>query len=85
MWGNAQSGDGKHLTEKQALAIELAAWQAKTNVATQRRLAITEYADRLLRDPDIAYAVTTALRARAAAGIGPLRIIRNTDQQEDAQ
>lgn len=82
--GNPRAGDGKWLSEKQALAIELAAWQAETNVAEQRRLAVTEYADRLLADPDIAHAVTLMLRARAEAGYGTLRIIR-TNQQEDAQ
>lgn len=81
--GFGRNGDGKWLTEKQALAIELAAYQSETTVAEQRRLAVSDYADRLLRDPDIAAAVTAVLRARAKAGIGPLTII--TNQREDAQ
>lgn len=83
--GNARAGDGKWLSEKQALAIELAAWQAETNVAEQRRLAVSEYADRLLADPDVARAVTLMLRARAEAGHGTLRIVRNDQPKEDAQ
>lgn len=83
MWGNGRNGDGKWLSEKQALAIELAAYQAETTVAEQRRLAVSDYADRLLRDSDLAAAVTLMLRVRAKAGVGPLTIV--TNQQEDAQ